>query len=128
MVLFRRRGRGVASPTLLAYLPAVLGGGDDGSDDRDGAGGQRLLDETRDLLAEARRITDGSLGPAAGRAAEPSPTILGLYDELRMRLDRVDDRRLTALLHRITRNVARLNQLAREVERVRRLREALGRL
>jgi len=93
-------------------------------DENEGGELDDVLDETRGLLAEAAAIVDGSLGGGDGADA----TILSLYEELRVRLDQVDDRRVKALLERIARNVQRLSSLQGEVDRVQRLRDAIGRL
>ena len=113
-----------ASRMPVLYRPRVLR--------KDGYGGgdlDSLLDETRELLVEAGVVIDGSLGEAARDSRDPvgGATILTLYDELRGRLDGIDDRRLKELLGRIARNLEALSSLDDEVERVRRLREALGR-
>ncbi len=92
-----------------------------------------LLNETRDLLAEAFTVVEGSLGGRPGGGpVDPRPpadaTILSLYDELRVRLDQVGDRRVKVLLERIARNLQRLSNLQSEIDRVQRLRDAIGRL
>ena len=126
MVVFCSGGS-IASPDPVLYGRRVLWRGENGRGELDD-----LLDETRDLLAEASSLVEGSLGRAGGAPVGPrgaaEATILSLYDELRVRLERVEDRRVKVLLERIARNVQRLSSLRGEVDRVQRLRDAIGRL
>ena len=128
MVLLPSGGRRVASRTPVLYGRRVLWSDENGRGELDD-----LLGETRDLLAEASTVVEGSLGrpasaPVGLRAAAADATILSLYEELRGMLGQVDDRHVKALLERIARNVQRLSSLAGEVDRVHRLRDAIGRL
>ncbi|MEE8310832.1 MAG: hypothetical protein V3R77_01155 [Candidatus Binatia bacterium] len=127
MVLFPSGGRRVVSRAPVLYGRRVLWSEVNGGGELDD-----LLGETRDLLAEASTIVEGSLGrpgsAPVGLLAAADATILSLYEELRRRLDQVDDRHVKALLERIARNVQRLSSLEGEVDRVHRLRDAIGRL
>lgn len=80
------------------------------------------------LLAEARSLV---AGPAPGNGAPGSGSATGdgvieLYDRLRARLEAVDGARVDALLASLGREMDRLSALARDVERLRRLRRAVA--
>jgi len=80
----------------------------------------KLLDETRDVVREARSVVDtgDSSRLSAGRFG-----IIGAYEALCRMLDDVDSERLQTLIGRIAQQVQQLNRLSQDVERVRRLRQ-----
>ena len=84
-------------------------------------GAADLLGETRLLLREARVLMDGE-------SARPAPRsgVLGLYETLCRALDGIDGERVRVLLARISEQVAKLNELSQDVERIRRLRKSMG--
>ena len=79
----------------------------------------KLLDETRSIVREARSIVEARDPP--GLAANRTG-ILGAYEALCRMLDNVDAERLATLVARIAEQRERWNQLAGDVERLRILR------
>jgi len=82
----------------------------------------KLIDETRDVVREARSIveTGDAARLGAGRAG-----IIGAYEALCRMLDDVDSERLQTLIGRIAQQVDQLSRLVDDVERVRRLRQTM---
>ena len=82
----------------------------------------KLLDETRDVVREARSIVDTGDLPRVGAG---SSGIIGAYEALCRMLEDVDSDRLQSLIGRIAQRLEQLNHLADDVERIRRLRQTL---
>jgi hypothetical protein len=78
---------------------------------------QELIDRARALLAEGRAILDTDPGS--------SDDILGLYENLRGRLNRLDDDHIGGLLVALSETVEELGQLAEDLDRAKHLRSAL---
>jgi len=79
----------------------------------------KLLDETRSVVREARSIVEAGEPP---RLAATRTGILAAYEALCGMLDDVDAERVEALIARISEQRERWNQLAGDVERLRILR------
>jgi hypothetical protein len=87
------------------------------------ASSAKLLDETQDVVREARSILDTGDLPRLGGAG--SSGIIGAYEALCRVLEDVDSERLQSLIGRIAEQLEQLNHMADDVERIRRLRQTM---
>ena len=87
------------------------------------ASSAKLLDETQDVVREARSIVDTGDLPRLGGAG--SSGIIGAYEALCRVLEDVDSERLQSLIGRIAEQLEQLNHMADDVERIRRLRQTM---
>jgi hypothetical protein len=88
-----------------------------------------LVGEARALLDEAREVVGG--GGAAPTAADGSQEeggggVLDLYERLTKRLEAVDDDKISGLLSSIGKRVEDLEQLARDMDRLARVKRNLS--
>jgi len=81
---------------------------------------EELLDEVHGTLRQARALLGAS---AAGISRDAS--LLGIYEELRERLQKVDGDRMREALGQIAETVERLGGLSEEIERLRTVRRAI---
>ena len=85
--------------------------------------------DIREVLAEARRLLDGSDPATIRGAARPTaggrPSLTALYDELRQRLGEVDETRIQGLLVRLAAQIETLNRMAQDVDTLRRAGRAV---
>lgn len=83
---------------------------------------RKILDDTRDLVREARALVESGDAPQSG---PDRPGILSAYDTLCRMLEGVDPERLQAVIGRVAEQVDTLNQLAGDLERLRRLLQSM---
>jgi hypothetical protein len=87
-----------------------------------------LVDEARALLDEAREIVGGGPAPdemdrASGQTAGG---VLDLYERLTRRLESVDDDKISGLLSSIGKRVEDLERLAKDMDRLARVKRNLS--
>ena len=85
---------------------------------------QILLRDVRQVLTEARALVQGQVDDSAKSRVDG---VLGLYETLRTSLAEIDDGRIAGLLTRIAGQIEQLRQLSTDLERIQKLRQAVGR-
>ena len=107
---------GAANALLAAMAPSMLNA-------MAGSRHDEILREARRLMAESRRLLQTDGGPAV--KPDSTDSVIGLYDELRTRLDEIGDSNVDELLRGISDNIGELKVLAKDVERIQKFRRGL---
>lgn len=85
-----------------------------------------LVGEALALLEEAREIVGGGPAPVGGAPAQDAAGVLDLYERLTQRLESVDEGKISGLLSSIGKRVEDLERLAKDMDRLARVKRNLS--